>query len=424
MYKGRNLVNERGAHNATGSSRLSNSLFRALYLRREYAIISRVEEIKTRFAPNSFLTCSECESSTAEISDSIPSSEVILLPPYDTSGKAISRLYMEGEQEENVSALRGDTGEPESLVSSAGLSSSFTSSIHRFLCSQGSQPQVAVSNPGWHGLVSVTDQRSPWCGGLFAFTVFFPDRYPFDAPIIQMVGHWSSHPFFHSKPYVYHQTEHHISSSSGRTNAVGKKKISVGKTETTDQQETQVDISNTLLAAVKSSSDQTIPSKSPGVTLFDEEDNDEINVNSFPQFIPFDTTHIKIDSMRFSVMSQVLKHVYDVFSPERWSFPFLQRVSGGRYTTAEDVLADINHTLAHRDLERCSLTQEVILGKPYVDYLNSAVFHQFLTQINNSPIKTTCHKEPNVEDDNIVNQKDKWIMWYGREFLPTSLKLP
>lgn len=377
------MLNAGGESNdAAAASRTSNALFRALYLRREYAIISRAEAIKNRCTVNTLLTSSECERKFPGIIGDTPPSEVLLLPPFGASGKTISRLYLECEKEECCDGLEGTVEHRRGPTFSAAYTSSCTPrSIQRFLFTKGSLPQVTVSNPGWHGLVNVTDTRSPWYGGCFAFTVFFPDRYPFDPPIIEMVGRWLSHPFLSSRPYMYHQQDNHT--------------------------KTPVD---------------------PSVTESDADDDDETKKNIGPLFIPFDTIHTKIDSMRFSVMSQVLQHVYDVFSPEQWSSSFLRKMSNGKYTDADDVLANINHSLAHRDVEHCSLTQEVVLGKPYVDYLNTAVFHQFITQLNNCCAANTTQlaerDSQDYEGTHDAQQNDKWITWYGRDFLPMSLKLP
>lgn len=248
--------------------------------------------------------------------------EVLLLPPYYASAAAIERAVEVSEGNDEIPATK--------------VSSCF-------------------SSPGWSGFLTVRDPSSPWRGGCFAFTIYFPDRYPFESPVIEMSGRWASHPFIveealneeHGPPCAGDATSRYV--------------------------------------------------------------------------VPFDSLYAATDAMRVSVMARALQHLHAVFSPQCWTPAFLQRVRtrGLAFESREAVLSQVDRAKAHRDVERCSVTQEVLLGKPYVDYLHNDVTRTFLLEW----VRLTQGGKGEAVDLK-AREASSWVTWYGREFLPQVLKLP
>ncbi|ESL10663.1 hypothetical protein TRSC58_01600 [Trypanosoma rangeli SC58] len=117
--------------------------------------------------------------------------------------------------------------------------------------------------------------------------------------------------------------------------------------------------------------------------------------------VPFDDIYLVLDPMRVSVMARLLHHVRSIFYPSEWT------------TTAP-----VNKALARHDAERRSVTQEVVLGKPYVDYLSREAVSFFSNPdyFENGNIR--------MDASGRVEMWEKaFSLWLGRTWLPTVRSL-
>ncbi|KAI5688266.1 Ubiquitinconjugating enzyme [Leishmania braziliensis] len=301
-------------------------LFRTLYLRREMLLLA------------THGTASEITSTTKEKDEEQPSSatsvepasstrqDVLLLPP----------LY-------SLDGL--------SLTPSASDESAF-----------GEDPMLKQDH-AWNGLVRVRSSSSPWHRGCFAFYVYFPSRYPFEPPIIELAGPLRSHPLLQ---------ERCLQCLGQRSGAAGHP---LG-----------------------------IPSCDSAVTT----------TRSAPArrvFVPFEEVYATIDPMRVSVMSVLIRHMHLIFHPAEWPVSW-RPPSMEADPTAHDS-STVNHVLARRDVERRSVTQEVLLLKPFEQYVGTEVMEHFLNVWEASE----GDAGDDVTDTVTVDEAD----WYTREVLPHLL---
>ncbi|KEG13705.1 hypothetical protein DQ04_00831020 [Trypanosoma grayi] len=115
--------------------------------------------------------------------------------------------------------------------------------------------------------------------------------------------------------------------------------------------------------------------------------------------IPFDDVYVGLDPMRVSVMARLLHHVRAMFYPTDWP-----------------AVVPVNRALARYDVERRSVTQEVVLGKPYVDYLSREAVAFFTgTKYFDDTGETRTDAEAVTSQKN--NEK-AFSLWLGRSWLP------
>ncbi|EAN92153.1 hypothetical protein C3747_11g47 [Trypanosoma cruzi] len=112
--------------------------------------------------------------------------------------------------------------------------------------------------------------------------------------------------------------------------------------------------------------------------------------------LPFDEIYLGLDPMRVSVMARLLHHVRSMFYPSEWPTAVL-----------------VNKALARYDVERRSVTQEVVLGKPYVEYLSREAVAFF-----SNP---DCFRDGELQME-ASGFQEKWekafSLWLGRSWLP------
>lgn len=469
----------------------SNSLLRALYLEREYEVVianhrptsSTVDQntestsITNTFSPSegtsvgSFSRNSEkCSNWGSNGECSSVSSAVILLPPLSESSTAIGQ-YLRfrsnrsrfGARHDRHLRIQGALGEERSKDGA-----SFTLRDSNLETSHASAScfvrQISwMSHPGWPGLIHVNDHTSPWYGGCFPFTVYFPDQYPLECPVLEIVGPWSSHPFFCS-----------VNENKRLVRSAPLRNCSHPEDPPTSSMAIEKDATH-----IHSPSSEPVPqSHSPRTTL-----------PSTRHFLPlgrlysscYPSSSPAVDSRKISLMSRILGYVDAAFSPQRWTPEFLHLALGsigdspccemchfgrletsttlsfppGQEKTKMEVLNEVDYKRAHDDVLRCSVTHGTTLKSAYVDYLNSTVAVEFLSLEEQRSVKTreqtammkreTCIRPEDggrrssafsstsadyssgaivkeIEGDK--ERQAKWIAWYGREFLPTVVKLP
>lgn len=317
-------------------SQRHDELHRALYIRRECAVITAC-----RTAPPG-------EAGASRVPD-----DVLLLPPHYSSSAAISRVM-------RATCRGGGGGERD------GSPSSFEVEGLGLEESPSSGCAARCTDAGWSGLIAVTDAASPWRGGWFPFTVFLPDRYPFECPVIEMCGRWSSHPFI---------VPLEINSPPGQQQG------------------------------------EELPSSRRGSS-----------VGGPSRYgIPFEHADLSSNPLRVSVLARAMQHIHAVFSPSCWTPAFLQMV-GSTFQSSAEALRGIDRARVQRDVERCSVTQEVLLGKPYVDYLHTSVTKYFVDYASQHGAAVPAAQREG-EGEEGARHRD-WVTWYGREFLPHVLKMP
>lgn len=220
----------------------------------------------------------------------------------------------------------------------------------------------------WNGLVHVRSSSSPWHRGCFAFYVYFPSRYPFESPIIELTGPFRSHPL------VQERCLQHLDELSGAADHLS------GISSCAAQRDSPVKGASTAA-----------PSE-PVKRVF----------------VPFEEVYSTIDPMRVSVMTVLIRHMRLIFLPAEWPSSWrspsmeADRDSGG-----------VNRVLARRDVERRSVTQEVLLLKPFEQYLGTEVIQHFLDVWKASEGDAGDGMTDTVTGDNAG--------WYTREVLPHLL---
>ncbi|GET89068.1 hypothetical protein, conserved [Leishmania tarentolae] len=305
-------------------------LFRSLYLRREMLLLTThsivpaltpVAEGKYEGQPN---VTNSAEPTASTLQD------VLLLPP----------LYgLEG-----VSLIPSLSEEPTLAL----------------------DPMLTLDH-AWNGLVHVRSSSSPWYRGCFAFYVYFPSRYPFEPPIIELTGPLRSHPL------VQERCLQHLHQLNGAADHLsGTSSFAHGD----------------CLARNASSVTPSEPAKR--------------------FFVPFEEVYSTMDPMRVSVMSALMRHMQLVFLPAEW--PPSWRLS---WSETNHESGTVNLALARRDVERRSVTQEVLLLKPFEQYLGTEVMEHFLNVWKASEDGAGDDMKDAVTGDNAD--------WYTREVLPHLL---
>lgn len=364
-----------------------DGLFRTLYLRREYgqlAARSRLMAVESADADPDGGAGTNDPLELGSLRD------VLLLPPPGIAAATSGAL--------------GFPGAVASLKSPAQL--------------QGQQQRQLEVLQGqcWRGLIYVRHRDSPWYGAVFAFLVHFPERYPFEGPVLLLEHPLRSHPLL-SRPGM-------VRDGASSPPAV---------------------LSTPALANL-------------GVV------------------VPFlHEVYCSVDPMRVSVMALVLRHLKQFFYPTAWpawwgrGSPTSVR-SGGDVSSAQgggtyspklspppplpsgapqllmqpSVAAAhprVNRMLARRDVKKYGLLHrgDVVLGRPYVDLVADDVTQQLLEWFQHdvetavegrrrSQLGEAVHEERKARRLADSNDPDaavvRWSEWYGRVLLPHMLVLP
>lgn len=315
-----------------GSTTTRDYLYRALYLRREALILSTQHHHGSTGSSGNAAPTTAATASTG--ASSIDLNDILLLPPlYGVEGLAV--------------APHGHDGTPP--------------------CTD---PMLTLDH-AWRGLVHVRGAASPWYRGCFAFYVYFPSRYPFEPPIIELAGPLRSHPLVQERRVLHLD---HLSSSNG--------------------------------ADPYSEASSRVAPQSSVVSV-----NASANVGR-RAFLPFEATYAAVDPMRVSVMAVLLQHVLRMFYPVEWP-PAWEAAAASRGAGQAAAMASVNRVLARRDVERRSVTQEVVLGRPYEQYVGADVMEHFLELWDAVGRSEAADVTETVEGSGAD--------WYTREVLPHLL---
>ncbi|KPI84459.1 hypothetical protein ABL78_6488 [Leptomonas seymouri] len=297
-------------------------LYRALYLRRELLIVT------THNSNNEALF-----SKPASGSSSASPRDILLLPPlYGANGLTTPPVGSDGT-----------SGDP-----------------------------MLVPDHAWRGIVHIRAPSSPWYRGCFTFYVYFPSRYPFEPPIIELTGPLRSHPLVQERRVL------HLDGLASAGAAAGLP--SEAATGVTPQG-----------GAVANSS----------VAL---------SVLGQRFFIPFEEVYAAVDPMRVSVMAVLLQHILRFFYPSEWTAAMEAAAMNAAAARGIGQSTAVNLGQARRDVERRSVTQEVVLGRPFEQYLGTDVMEHFVQLWGTADPAGVGDVSTTVEG----NSAD----WYSREVLP------
>ncbi|EPY15998.1 hypothetical protein STCU_11620 [Strigomonas culicis] len=222
---------------------------------------------------------------------------------------------------------------------------------------------------------------SPWATALFCFMVYIPKRYPFERPRIKL------------------QTQ--------------------GWQATT---------------AMDPVTNYNLPSH----PFLIERQNKTTNTAEYE--IPFSLFYQKVEPLKTSVMLTLLNHIYMFFHPSLWSDtmnypgdtaswlhtmrlhledPKKTPQASGRNKNKnnnnnKDTIPEIDTALASLDVEWRSTLQEVLLGKPFIDYLHTNVADFFVAEAEHDD------ETPEAKGRHQVHTFQEW---YCCSFLPCTLHL-
>ncbi|KAG5477872.1 hypothetical protein LSCM1_05174 [Leishmania martiniquensis] len=309
-------------------------LFRTLYLRREMLLLSTRGTASARG-----LGAEDKEEGQPSATDSVEPMaalrDVLLLPPlYSLDGLSLTPPSSEG--------------------------------------SDFWEDPMLTPDQAWSGLVHVRSPSSPWHRGCFAFYVYFPSRYPFEPPIIELAGPLQSHPL------VQERCVQHLSQLSG-------------------------------------AADHLFQIYPRAAQFGDAITNASSVAHSAPvkrAFVPFEEVYATVDPMRVSVMMVLIRHMHLIFLPAQW--PAAWRKPSMEADSATHDPSAVNCALARRDVERRSVTQEVLLLKPFEQYVGTEVMEHFLDAWEVSEGRA----DEDMTDTVIGDNAD----WYTREVLPHLLQ--
>lgn len=264
----------------------------------------------------------------------------------------------------------------------------------------------------WRGLVHVRHRPSPWYGAVFTFLVYFPRRYPAEAPCLLLEHDLRSHPLLSRQP-----------PGSGGSSPV---------------------------AAAAG------PPLVPG------------GLAGYGVPVPFLAEACQgLNASRASVMAAVLRHVKLFFYPAAWPAwwtgggggpaPAAHTTPGGGgsgvsspkltippplpSSKAAHATVRVSRMMARRDVRRHSLhSRDAVLGRPYVDLLagpaSRELLNLFMRDLEACESRHQRHGQQqraragarqqrrlaDGDDDDAVVMR--WSEWYGRELLPQMLALP
>lgn len=335
-------------------------LYRAMYLRREFALLSVMSSMTAPpdspaaspvpgmpTAPRTDNTTLDAKALFMDLTD------VVLLPP-DTEGSTTL------------------TADRATAVGAAGREGIGWGRVE-------GDPMVAAAH-AWSGLVYVRHRASPWYGGCFAFSVCFPSKYPFEAPIAEF-----AEPLAH--PLLV--TPRHASFGLA-------------------QRSRDYRGANIVLAG---------PRLRTG--------------------IPFEDIYCMLDPTKVSVMVRLVQHVKQLFFPTTWPQAWLS--SKLFLSHADD---RVHRQQARRDVAGRSVSQEVVMGNPFVECLARDVATHFRAVAARSTREDTAEAEDSEsEDGDAVAAAVKttkrltdaalraeadamdYSEWYARSLLPQILQL-
>lgn len=457
----------------------SDALLRALYLQREYEVVVNRQSCGNHGANRSTKSASPAVEVSAPAFDNLghsgaceesgewplgPFQGAILLPPSCESSSAIAqfqRFRSRNEALRNFLLKTNRTPEETRYTPHPISTPEPPVEVPQSTPLTFAQRVSAASHPGWPGVVLILDDTSPWYGGFFPFTLYFPDNYPNECPVLEMVGPWSTHPLLYSEK---------DQNDNGRRNS-------------------RHDVSPVALSPLSSFSNCRLSSlpgqhsfESPGVARGgDDTDPTQSSVEQhfltastkkntpLRHFLPLEPLYSSLLSQSSlsthtgneSLMARIVDHVNAVFSPRKWSPEFLQRAclssnssspeeAGSLLTsktpsspplsphacpikTKVELLNAVDLKKARVDVDRCSVSSGVTLASPFVHHLLYEVGPFFLSQNQQKKIAegedggtagtTTPGSMINVVEKDIAKQSE-WIAWYGREMLPRVWKLP
>jgi hypothetical protein len=120
--------------------------------------------------------------------------------------------------------------------------------------------------------------------------------------------------------------------------------------------------------------------------------------------VPFEAEYVATDAMHVSVMLRLLKFIRRLFLPQEWK----RTARDGKGEVKEISAPPIDYRLCQQDVELRSVAQEVILSKPYVEYLT--------VEVKEWVLRSHRVGEGNPDE----KQESQFSAWLTRSFLPTS----
>lgn len=482
-------------HALKAEQKTSDALLRALYLQREYEVVVNSRSCGNHGAKHSSKTASPALGISSPAFDNLGRSDsceesgewplsafqgAILLPPPSESSTAIGQFQSFRSQNEALHHFLLKTKRTPAEARNAQHSIS-TPEPHVEVPQSSpltfTQRVSAASHQGWPGFVFIHDATSPWYGGFFSFTLYFPDNYPMECPVLEMEGPWSSHPLLYSEKDEKEQEQ------GNSLHDVSTVAVPPRSSSSSDCPLSSLPCQHSFkLPEVPRSGADTDPTQSSATRHFFSTST----VKSRPRrhFLPLESLHISLVSQSSlsnhtgneSLMARIVDHVNAVFSPTKWSSEFLQRAYVSSDTSSPDeagilsmsetpsshslsahvrpintkreLLSAVDLKKARVDVERCSVSNGVTLTSPFVHHLLYEVGPFLLSQ--NHP-NTIGHQDNHgkVENEQIIAERvdgcipgttmpesfinvveedtakhSKWIAWYGQEMLPRVWKLP
>lgn len=295
---------------------------------------------------------------------SISFNDIILIPPLDgDDGATVLPLFMSA------------TGKVEGEDGNGVAAANATDAMLR-------------KENAWRGLICIRDASSPWYGGCFDFSVYFPSRYPFDTPIIIFSKLLRSHPMMQEQ----------LSS------------LSSSMQQPQQLHHSQQAVDYRPLGSYPAS-EQSFRSPHPGSTL--TMGSTAVSSSAVRQgFLPFESEYCSIDPMRVSVMSALLHYIRRVFYPSEWPQAWVQRFLSSPAGSPGPAPA-ISRVRARRDVNGCSVTQEVMLDSPFARFMVSDVMGAFMARWQRA------------QDGETEEEADiAFAELYTREILPQLSRLP
>ena len=149
----------------------------------------------------------------------------------------------------------------------------------------------------------------------------------------------------------------------------------------------------------------------------------ELPLNSHPllqategRIIPFDAEYLSLDPMHVSVMARLLKFIRRLFLPQEWCFLHTEED-----TTHMLGRPNVDLRLLQKDMELRTVSQEVLLRKPYVEYLTMEAKDWIVQHV---PTRVKYEEEESATaqaDEREVEAS--FTSWLLRTFIPYAKNL-
>lgn len=126
--------------------------------------------------------------------------------------------------------------------------------------------------------------------------------------------------------------------------------------------------------------------------------------------IPFEAEYTSSDPMKVSIMMRLLKFMRRLFVPQEWKRTVRDERTGQAIEVADGAAVDTR--FSQQDVELRSVAQEVILSKPYVEYLTIDAKEWLLRTYS----ERACGETTGTTDSDVAHAFSSWLT---RTFLPS-----